>query len=273
MSGVFEHIEVETQGQIGWIRLDRPDSLNAGTTRTWREIADALRQHETDEAVRVVVITGNGKAFCAGDDVKALFLGEEKDPSGANGPIERRAKAMIGHEPLGQLEVLLEYQKPTIAAINGAAVGYGCDLALMCDLRIASDRARLGELFVRRGLIPEAGGLLVLPRLVGWKKAHELVLTGDLIDAAEAHRIGMVGRVVPHDDLISEATALAERIAAQAPLAQRLAKEAFRIGADGTFREFMDFQRNAQQLLFQSEDHQEVARSFVEKRAAEFKGR
>lgn len=272
--GEYEHIQIEAQGAIGWLRLNRPEVMNAGTGKTWREIKTALHAYEQDDAIRVVVITGNGKAFCAGDDVKALFLGEEAMPTGtASHEIARQARAILDHEPLGDLEVLLEYKKPTIAAINGAAVGYGCDLALMCDLRIASDRARLGEMFVRRGLIPEAGGLLILPRVVGWEKAHELVLTGDIIDANEALRIGMVGRVVPHDDLIPEATGLAERIAAQAPLAQRLAKEAFRVGVDGSFREFKDFQRHAQQLLFRTEDHKEGARSFVEKRPAKFQGR
>jgi enoyl-CoA hydratase/carnithine racemase len=193
--------------------------------------------------------------------VKELFLGETDgttaggadatNTTSATPPISRTAKQLINHEWLGELEMLLHYSKPTIAAVNGAAVGYGCDLALMCDLRVASDRARFGELFIKRGLIPEAGGLLVLPHLVGWEKAHELVLTGDLIDAEEALRIGMIGRVV----------------------AQRLAKEAFRIGRDGSIREFTDFQRNAQQLLFRTDDHREGARSFVEKREARFKGR
>lgn len=270
----YEHIEVETRNSVGWIRLNRPEAMNAGTGKTWHEIASALRAYERDDEIRVVVITGNGRAFCAGDDVKALFLAEQSPGSGDRpNAIAHQARALLDHEPLGELEVLLEYKKPTIAAINGAAVGYGCDLALMCDLRIASDRARLGEMFVRRGLIPEAGGLLILPRLVGWEKAHELVLTGDLIDAEEALRIGMVGRVVPHEALLAEATALAERIAGQAPLAQQLAKEGFRVGVDGSFREFKDFQRQAQQLLFRTEDHKEGARSFVEKRPPKFRGR
>ena len=271
--GDYEHVEVEVESRIGWIRLDRPEKLNAGTGQTWHEIAMALAEHERNDHVRAVVITGNGKAFCAGDDVKELFLDGGGDSPKPGDRIALAARQLLGHEWLGELEVLLHYPKPTIAAVNGAAVGYGCDLALMCDLRIASERARLGELFVRRGLIPEAGGLLVLPRLVGWEKAHELVLTGDLVDAEEALRIGMVGRVVPHDALIPEARALAERIAAQAPLAQRLAKEAFRIGQEGSLREFTNFQRHAQQLLFRSEDHREGALSFVEKRPAEFKGR
>ena len=270
----YGHIEVEARDGIGWLRLNRPEAMNAGTGQTWREIATALRAWERDDAVRVVVVTGNGKAFCAGDDVKAVFIGG--DPAlkrTKEEVIANQARSLLDHAPSGDLEMLLEYEKPTIAAINGAAVGYGCDLALMCDLRIASDRARLGEVFVRRGLIPEAGGLLILPRLVGWEKAHELVLTGDIVDAEEALRIGMVGRVVPHDKLIEEATALAVRIAGQAPLAQKLAKEGFRIGVDGRFREFMDFQRQAQQLLFRTDDHKEGARSFAEKRPAEFKGR
>jgi 2-(1,2-epoxy-1,2-dihydrophenyl)acetyl-CoA isomerase len=279
----FEHILTEIEDRIGWIRLNRPKKMNAGTGQTWREIASALTDYERDDDIRVVIITGNGKAFCAGDDVKELFLGETDgttaggadatNTTSATPPISRTAKQLINHEWLGELEMLLHYSKPTIAAVNGAAVGYGCDLALMCDLRVASDRARFGELFIKRGLIPEAGGLLVLPHLVGWEKAHELVLTGDLIDAEEALRIGMIGRVVPHEKLDSEARDLAQRIAAQAPLAQRLAKEAFRIGRDGSIREFTDFQRNAQQLLFRTDDHREGARSFVEKREARFKGR
>ncbi len=142
----------------------------------------------------------------------------------------------------------------------------------MCDMRVCSDQARFGEVFIRRGLIPEAGGLLVLPRLVGLARAYELILSGDIIDAAEAERIGMVNKVVPHAQLGEATAAFARKIAAQAPLAQRLAKETLRVGLNLNLPYFFDYQRHGQHLMLTSQDHLEGAKSFVEKRAANFKG-
>src|SRR5271167_3858664 len=198
----YNDILYDKRDAVATITINRPHAMNAATIKTYDEMIDALRDAEADDSVRVVVLTGAGRAFCAGDDVKEIFLNPEfrdAKPNKAKDVEEWRSHAPVA------LDFLIEYPKPTIASVNGAAVGYGCDIALMCDMRVCSDQARFGEVFIRRGLIPEAGGLLVLPRLVGLARAYELILTGDIIDAKEAERIGMVNKVVPHAQL-GEAT-------------------------------------------------------------------
>ncbi|HEY8489664.1 MAG TPA: enoyl-CoA hydratase/isomerase family protein [Dehalococcoidia bacterium] len=266
----YQDIVVSSEDGVGTIRINRPHAMNAGTGQTWAEMNRALDGFERDASVRVVVLTGTGRAFCAGDDVKELFQrrleGDLPEPD-----VAAEAEALRRHEPVG-LDRLVTYPKPTIAAVNGVAVGYGCDIALMCDFRIAARSARLGEVFIRRGLIPESGGLLILPLLVGWEKAHELVLTGEIIDAEEACRIGMVGRVVADEELMDATRELAARLMAGAPLAQRMAKEGFRLAREGTLAQFFDYQRKAQELMFRSADHREGVRSFLEKREPNFTG-
>ncbi len=268
----YQDIIVSVEDGIGTIRLNRPEALNSGTILTWNEVNRALDEFASNDAVRVVVLTGTGRAFCAGDDVKEIFVKREESGEQHHGDVVGEAEALRTHTPVG-LDRLVVYPKPTIASINGVAVGYGCDIALQCDIRIAAESARLGEVFIRRGLIPEAGGLLMLPMLVGWEKAHELVYTGDIVDAREALRIGMVSRVVPDAELPSTTRDLALRIAAQAPLAQRMAKEGFHIARAGTLQQFFDYQRKAQELMFRSADHREGVHSFIEKREARFTGR
>ncbi len=265
----YSEILYDKREQVATITINRPHAMNAGTIKTWAEIAEAFREAERDDSIRVVVLTGAGRAFCAGDDVKEIFLNPEvRDAK----PSKRReVEEWRTHEPVA-LDFLVTYPKPTIASVNGAAVGYGCDIALMCDMRICSDQARFGEVFIRRGLIPEAGGLLVLPRLVGLARAYELILSGEIIDAAEALRIGMINKVVPHAQLGEATAAFAQKIAAQAPLAQRLAKEALRMGLNLNLSQFFDYQRHGQRLMLTSQDHLEGAKSFVEKRPANFKG-
>jgi enoyl-CoA hydratase/carnithine racemase len=265
----YEEILYDKRDAVATITINRPQVMNACTIKTYGEIGDALRDAARDDAVRAVVVTGAGRGFCAGDDVKAIFLNPEfRD---ARPSKRQEVEEWRTHEPIA-LDFLITYPKPTIASVNGAAVGYGCDIALMCDMRICSDQARFGEVFIRRGLIPEAGGLLVLPRLVGLARAYELILSGDIIDAAEAERIGMVNKVVPHAQLGEATAAFAQKMAAQAPLAQRLAKEALRVGLNLNLPYFYDFQRHGQHLMLSSQDHLEGAKSFVEKRAANFKG-
>jgi len=265
----YTDILFEKKDAVANITINRPQAMNAGTGRTWNEIAEAFHDAERDDAIRVVTLTGAGRAFCAGDDVKEIFLNPEVRD--ARPSVRAEVEEWRTHKPVA-LDFLITYPKPTIASVNGAAVGYGCDIALMCDMRVCSDQARFGEVFVRRGLIPEAGGLLVLPRLVGLARAYELILTGDIIDANEAERIGMVNKVVPHAQLGEATAALAARLTQQAPLAQRLAKEALRVGLNLNLSQFFDYQRHGQHLMFGSKDHLEGARSFVEKRAANFKG-
>ncbi len=265
----YNDILYDKRDAVATITLNRPQAMNACTIKTYEEMLDALRDAEADDSVRVVVLTGAGRGFCAGDDVKEIFLNPEfRDATPAK---RTEVEEWREHRPVA-LDLLVTYPKPTIASVNGAAVGYGCDIALMCDMRVCSDEARFGEVFIRRGLIPEAGGLLVLPRLVGLARAYELILSGDIIDAVEAERIGMVNKVVPHAQLGEATAAFAKKIAAQAPLAQRLAKETLRVGLNLNLPYFFDYQRHGQHLMLTSKDHLEGARSFVEKRAANFKG-
>jgi len=265
----YEQIIYEVADNIATITLNRPEKLNAFTAIMMSEMIDAFDKADADDNVRAIIVTGAGRAFCAGDDVKEIFLNPEfRDAKPAQRTLVEEWRE---HRPVA-LDLLVTYPKPTIASVNGAAVGYGCDIALMCDMRVCSDQARFGEVFIRRGLIPEAGGLLVLPRLVGLARAYELILSGDIIDAAEAERIGMVNKVVPHAQLGEATAAFAKKIAAQAPLAQRLAKEALRVGLNLNLPYFFDYQRHGQHLMLTSKDHLEGARSFVEKRAANFKG-
>lgn len=265
----YSDILYDKRDAVATITINRPQAMNAATIKTYGEMTDALRDAERDDSVRVVVLTGAGRGFCAGDDVKEIFLNPEVRD--ARPSKREEVEAWRTHEAVA-LDSLITYPKPTIASVNGPAVGYGCDIALMCDMRICSDQARFGEVFIRRGLIPEAGGLLVLPRLVGLARAYELILSGDIIDAVEAERIGMVNKVVPHAQLGEATAAFARKIAAQAPLAQRLAKEALRVGLNLNLPFFYDYQRHGQHMMLTSQDHLEGARSFVEKRAANFKG-
>jgi enoyl-CoA hydratase/carnithine racemase len=264
----YDDILYSKEDGVGYLTLNRPEVMNACTLNTYREMQRALETADADDEVKVVVITGAGRGFCSGDDVRGLFLSEEARQE----ILAPQLKRWIKHTPEA-LDALIEYPKPTIAAVNGAAVGYGCDIALMCDIRIASDRARFGELFIKRALTPASGGLLILPRLVGLGKAYELILTGDIIDATEAERIGMVNRVVPHDKLGEETRVLATKLAHGPPIAQKLAKEALRVGMNWNLREFWDFHFAAERLAFASEDHLEGAKSFLEKREPQFKGR
>jgi enoyl-CoA hydratase/carnithine racemase len=265
----YQDLLYSVEDHAAIITLNRPQAMNALTMGTHDEISKAIYQANDDKNVRVLVITGAGKGFCSGDDVKQVFLGgEEADWHGR----EAAFSHLLGkHLPSGA-HPLLEISKPSIAAVNGAAVGYGCDLALMCSIRVASDRARFGEVFLRMGLIPDES-LVLLPRLVGLGKAYELLLTADVIDAQEAERIGLVNKVVPHDKLMEEAKALANKIANMAPLAVQLTIEGVRRGLNWNLEEFAQYHARALEFCTETEDHKEGSRGFIEKRQPEFKGR
>ena len=169
--------------------------------------------------------------------------------------------------------MLLSFEKPLIAAVNGAAVGWGMDLALACDIRIASDRARFGEVYILRGLIPDIAGFYILPLIVGLSKAYELLLTGDVIDAQEAERIGLVSKVVPHDDLLSVTKEMAGKIAKMPPIATRMTKEAMRKGMNYSLGVLGEYHSHALRVLFATEDFREGSTSVLERRQPVFKGR
>jgi enoyl-CoA hydratase/carnithine racemase len=259
-------LQYDVRDYVATVTLDRPDVKNALNRELYARLEQALRDAHRDPEVRCVIITGAGSAFCSGDDVKEIMLAP-----GAETPATRQREPRPRPTPAAM--AVLECDKPVIAAVNGAAVGWGMDLSLFCDIRIASERARFGELFIRRGLVSDLGGLWRLPQIVGPSKAAELLFTGDIIDAAEAERIGLVSRVVPHEELMPAALAMAAKIAANPPIAMRYLKQGLRMSVHGDPQEIGAYVMSALAYLFTTEDHREGALSFVEKRAPVFKGR
>ena len=256
----YQEITLETRGDVALLTLARPEARNALTHRTYAELRDAVARC----TARCLVVTGADPAFCSGDDVKQIMAG----PSGP--PADELARAP---RLTPAAEALLATDVPVIAAVNGAAVGWGMELALLADLRVASERARFGELFVLRGLCCDVAGLGRLAGLVGREKAAELLFTGELIDAAEAVRIGLVSRVVPHAELLPTALALAERIAANPPLAIARIKQGLRRALDPDWQDLGRFVAASLAELFRTEDHREGVRAFLEKRPASYRGR
>ena len=259
-------LQYDVRDHIATVVLDRPEVKNALNRELYARLEQAFRDADHDAEVRCVIVTGAGSAFCSGDDVKEIMLAP-----GADTPATRQREPKPRPTPAAM--AVLECDKPVIAAVNGAAVGWGMDLSLFCDIRIASDRARFGELFIKRGLVSDLGGLWRLPQIVGPSKAAELLFTGDIIDAGEAERIGLVSRVVPHDELMTAALELARKIAANPPIAMRYLKQGLRMSVHGDPREIGAYVMNALAYLFTTEDHREGALSFVEKREPVFKGR
>ena len=261
----FECLTYEVSNHIATLTINRPDRRNALNRRAYAEIEAGFRAASADRDVRCLIITGADPAFCSGEDVKEMMTGKEKDKSIARLTSVRPA-------PTPAAVAALECEVPVIAAINGAAVGWGMELALFADIRIASERALMGEIFIKRGLVCDVGGMWRLPALVGPAKASELLFTGDVIDATEAHRIGLVSKVTPHEDLMGEARQIAARIAANAPLALRYMKEGLRRTAYGNLDEIGGWVSQTLGTLFQTADHREGVASFIEKRAPVFTG-
>ena len=260
--------ETEQDG-VGMVTLDRPEAMNAATFEMESELVEVFAAANADPAVRALVLTGAGKAFCAGDDVKKAW----GDPR-----MEATLAALEGPEPplTPLVEVMLGVEVPIVAAVNGAALGIGMDLALHCDIRLASPYAKFAQLFVALGLSADVTGYWLLPQLVGRSAASELLLTGDIIDAETAARLGIVSRVVPAEDLLGEAHALAARIAAQPPLAVKAIKEGLRRGIGLRTDELAGlatYVGHSLAQLFKTEDHREAAQAFVERRPAHFTGR
>src|SRR5215467_7410676 len=262
----YESLIYEAKDGIATLTLNRPDRLNAlgGTLRD--DLFDAVTRSAADPEVRVMMVTGAGKGFCSGGDVKAM--GEAK--------AGQRERPLIEKIAPGRDRTLLamrEAPQPIIAAVNGAAAGAGMNLALGCDIRIASTAARFTQAFVKRGLHPDWGGTYFLPRVVGTAKACEMIFTGDVIDAAEAERLGIVSRVVAPEELMPAAYELARRIAAGPPVAIRLAKRSIYANSELDLRAALQVETMAQNICFETEDATEGIRAFGEKRPPVFKGR
>jgi enoyl-CoA hydratase/carnithine racemase len=252
---------------VATLTFDRPEVLNAIRPAMTVEILDAVDDVRTNDDVRCLLITGAGKGFCSGDDFQEIFLDEDRASRKVTRQIDRIKRGETS------LDVIFGLEKPTVAAVNGAAVGYGMDIALYCDIRLASPHAKFGWFFVRRGVVGTIGGTFILRQLVGLSKAMELTLTGDLVDAEEALRIGLVSRIVPADDLLTEAQALAAKLAAGPPLAQRAVKRAMHAGFRMDWTALGEYQQALGDVLWETDDHMEGVNSFTERRDPVFRGR
>jgi len=255
----YENVIVEKDGPLAVVTLNRPQALNALSYALVKDLSLAMQELDGDAEVRVIIVTGGEKVFAAGADIKEMA---------ERGPFDERL-----HERLHYRDLINKISKPVIAAVSGFALGGGCELAMSCDIIIASETARFGQPEVNLGIIPGSGGTQRLTRLVGKHRAMELILTGDIINAADAERLGLVNRVVPVELFLEEAKSVAKKIAAKPPLAIKAAKEAVLKSANTSLDEGLEFERKSFYLLFASEDRAEGMKAFLEKRKAEFKGK
>ena len=256
----YENIRVETRGKVGLITLHRPDALNALNAALMGELGKAVDAFEKNADIGAVVITGNDKAFAAGADIK-----------------EMQGKSFVdvyaGDFITSSWERIATCRKPIIAAVAGYALGGGCEVAMMCDFILAADTAKFGQPEIRLGIIPGSGGTQRLTRFVGKSKAMEMVLTGRMMDAAEAERCGLVSRIVPADKLVDEAIKVAGEIANLSSVSVTMAKEAVNRAYETTLAEGVRFERRLFHATFALEDQKEGMAAFVEKRKPQFKGR
>jgi enoyl-CoA hydratase len=257
---VYENIQTETKGRVGIIRLDRPKALNALCADLVRELGQALDGFEADGNVGCMVLTGSDKAFAAGADIKEMKEKSYQD-------VFLQDFITVGWEKVSQV------RKPIIAAVAGYALGGGCELAMMCDFIIAADTAKFGQPEITLGVMPGMGGSQRLTRFVGKSKAMDLVLTGRMMDAAEAERCGLVSRIVPLGQLMDEAMATAEKIAGMSLPATMVAKEAVNRAFETTLAEGVRFERRTFHATFAFEDRKEGMNAFADKRKAAWKHR
>jgi enoyl-CoA hydratase/carnithine racemase len=258
----------EINDNIATITLNRPDRLNAISGPMLDSFSRALRDSDRDPTVRVIIITGAGRGFCAGLDLKDQMAGTGIGSN--NGTDLSVQKFDLANSPP---VVLHTTDKPVICAINGPAAGYGMDLALGCDIRIASKQAKLAAVFTKRGVLPESGGSWLLPRLIGWAKAAELAFRGQVLDADEALSVGLVNSIVEHDQLMPASLEMAAEIAANAPLAVQATKRMMRLGLEETFEANVHHVFLQLLPLFRSKDFAEGVKAFIEKREPQFTGR
>ncbi len=255
----FEHILVTIEEALGLIQLNRPKVLNALNRAVMTELGQALADLEANDAVRCIVIYGNARAFSAGADIAEMQAATPVD--------------MLRQNWIAQWERLRQLTKPTIAAVSGYCLGGGCELAMACDIIIASESAQFGQPEINLGVIPGAGGTQRLPRALGKSRAMELILTGKFIGAQEALARGLVSRVVPVEVYLEEAKSLAREIAAKAPVAVQFAKECVNKVFELPLGEGLEYERRHFYFLFSTEDQREGMRAFLAKRPAEWKGR
>jgi enoyl-CoA hydratase len=258
----MENIKIEKKNKIAYVTIDRPKVLNALNSATMGELQEVFTDIAADSEIRAVILTGGGeKSFVAGADINELAK---------NNPVEAKAYTHRGQAVLDLIENL---GKPVIACINGFALGGGCEIAMACTMRLASENAKLGQPEVKLGIIPGYGGTQRLPRLVGTGLAMQILLTGEMISAQEAHRIGLVNEVVAADRLIARAEEIAAKIIANAPLAIQYCMEAVNQGLNMTLQEGLFLEATLFSVCCATEDKNEGTRAFLEKRAANFKGK
>lgn len=250
----YKNIINETDGKIGIVKINRPDVLNAVNVETILEIEKAVKEFNDNKDILVIIITGEGKSFVSGSDISRLA---EMDS------LKAREYSQIGQRVLSYIENI---EKPVIAAVNGYALGSGCELAMACDIRIASEKAKFGQPEVKLGLIPGHAGTQRLARLVGVGKAKEMIFTGDSIDAQEAMRIGLVNKVVASDKIIEEAKNIAHKIIDVGPTAVRLAKTVINRGIDANLTTASSYEMEAFSILFSTDEAKEGMKAFLEKR-------
>lgn len=263
-------LRYEKHGHVARLTLNRPERMNAISIAMLEELGKALVEADDDPDVRVMVITGEGRGFCSGLDLKDAASGKGIGGSGTFSPGGGAAHLNTRDIPTVTLQRI---DTPVLCAINGPAAGYGLDLALGCDIRLMSDRAKLLPGFAKRGIVPESGGTWFLPRLVGWARACEIGFLAEDIGPERALELGLVNRVVAHDDLANETTRWADRIAANAPLAVKAMKRLYRHGLSEDFESHTHHVLTQLLLLFRSNDFQEGIASFIERREPKFDGR
>ncbi len=246
---------------VSWITINRPEVLNACDIPTLKKFAAALKEAEQDEAVRCIVITGKGRAFCAGADLQSLSQ---------RGEISLAADLREGFNPV--CSKIFHLEKPVVAMVNGVAAGAGVGIAFACDLRIVSESAKFVEAFAKVGLIPDSGATFTMPRLLGLTKAMELAFTGESVDASEAFRMGIVNKVVPPDQLESETRSLAEKLASGS-IGLGLSKKAIHKALSLDFDGALEYEAEMQEIAGASKDHKEGVMAFREKRPPKFSGK
>jgi 2-(1,2-epoxy-1,2-dihydrophenyl)acetyl-CoA isomerase len=257
---VEQHIKVEAEGGVGWIRFNRPEKMNAIGAVTRQQLGEAIKQAERDDAIRVVVLTGSGRAFCSGADVTEMAQG-----GGLRTPED--VGNVLRNEYMPMLTRLRTMPKPVIAAMNGPAVGIGASYALACDIRIATPEAYILEAFVNIGLAPDGGVSWLLPRLAGTGVAYEMFFTGKPLQAADAHRLGVINRIVPADRLEAEVRELATQLAAQPRQAMAGAKRAVNHALESSYEEALEFESYLQEAQAASPEFAEGVAAFLAKRA------
>lgn len=258
----YRSIRFERERGVALITLNNPERRNALTEEMKEEILSALQGVEGEAELRALVLTGAGTAFCAGGDIRRI--GQRLTPEEIRETMQRSQRL---------LRKLFYLEKPVVAAVNGDAVGIGCNLALAADFVLASEKVRFAEIFVKIGLVPDFGGLYLLPRLVGLAKSKELTYLGEMLSAQEAKEMGLIYKVVPHEELRSEALEFAQRLAAMPTLAIGRAKRVLNRAFNLTLEEVLEREIELQTFLHQTEDHREGIQAFLEKRKPRFQGR